>query len=557
MSLSPCGVSAALDEVKAGIDELKAKISGGLESIGDLGSIADTIKAKLQEVNIPPTPSFNLHEELASLPGLSPDAYTKKVAALKAQFGSALPDLDNIIGKIPKPPGLTSYGAKDLFAQLNDALGDAGALFQNVQKTLNEASIASVVSNLCTEKKVDPGTGKEVATVPNLEVEAVIEQTPVLTSTGAPVMVPVKDDTGTVVTISKIETVVTPTSVPVLDNTGTVVTISKTVTVITPVPNPVTQKIENVTTTKVIQVPKTVIENVTTTKVIQVPKMEPKLVDVIDSTGKKKAKIDPATGAVVTKPAEVKPPPAKTPATNPVEEKKSSPAPAGGFTFAFTKDKLVKAGGAAAGAWHDAMVKHFPKYGITTPERVAAFVGNASVETSFTTMSETVKYNATYLYNNLNPGHNRFATLADAQIAVSKGAEHVANIIYEVGRGIKGLVHGDGWKYRGRGLFQTTFKDGYERVAHALNRPDIVTNPDLLATDKELCILAACEYYKKKNLANWADNKDWANVRAVVNAGGPLGPYGKKGKVRTSANIDGGSTKGADAQIKAYKALST
>ena len=501
MSLSPCGASAALDEAKAGIDALKAKISGGLESIGDLGAMADTIKAKLQEVNVPKIPSFNLHEDLASLPGLSPDEYTKKVAQIKAQFGSTMPNLDEVISKIPKPLGLTATGEKDLFAQLNDALGNVGAAFQNVQKQISAISVDSVVANLCGETKIDPGTGKEVAVVPNLEVEAVIEQTPVLTSTGAPVLIPVLSNTGTVVTISKIETVVTQ------------------------VVNPVTKEIENVTTTKV----------------IQVPKLEPKLVDVIDSTGNKKAKVDPVTGAVVTKPAAVKPPPAKTPATNPVVETKASPAPAGGFTFAFTKEKLVAACGKDAAQYYDAFVKHLPEYSITTPERCAAFLGTIKVETSgFKTFTENLNYNAYNLYLHkdvitiqdpktgkpkvikgvsVNPGHIRFPTLQDAETAVKNGIQYIANIIYGGRMGNGDVASGDGYKFRGRGMFQLTGKDQYKLASVQLNRPEILTNPDSVLTDPELCVLTATNFFAKKNVGAYADKLDWKEVRMKVNGG--------------------------------------
>ena len=500
MSLSPCGASAALDEAKAGIDALKAKISGGLESIGDLGAMADTIKAKLQEVNVPKIPSFNLHEDLASLPGLSPDEYTKKVAQIKAQFGSAMPNLDEVISKIPKPLGLTAAGGKDLFAQLNDALGNVGAAFQNVQKQISAISVDSVVANLCGETKIDPGTGKEVAVVPNLEVEAVIEQTPVLTSTGAPVLIPVLDNTGTVVTISKIETVVTQ------------------------VTNPITKKIENVTTTKV----------------IQVPKLEPKLVDVIDSTGNKKAKVDPVTGAVVTKPAAVKPPPTKTPATNPVVETKASPAPAGGFTFAFTKEKLVAACGKDAAQYYDAFVKHLPEFGITTPERCAAFLGTVKAETDFKNFTENLNYNAYQLYLHkdkltikdpktgkdktvsgisVNPGNKRFPTLEDAQAAVKSGLQAIANIIYGGRMGNGDVASGDGYTFRGRGMFQLTGRDQYKLASVQLKTPEILSNPDSVLTNPELCVLTAANFFAKKNCGAYADKADWENVRIKVNGG--------------------------------------
>jgi putative chitinase len=41
---------------------------------------------------------------------------------------------------------------------------------------------------------------------------------------------------------------------------------------------------------------------------------------------------------------------------------------------------------------------------------------------------------------------------------------------------------GDGWKFRGRGALQLTGKDNYAAFAKYLNKPEIMTNPDLVAT---------------------------------------------------------------------------
>lgn len=413
---SPCGINAALDEAKAGIDSLKEKIATGLNGIGDIGSIADTIKNKLKEVNVPQLPSTNLREELVNLPNLTPDEYTAKVAELKAKFGTAVPDLDAIIAKIPKPAGLNAQGNKDIFAQLNTALGNVGAAFQNVQQKLSETSLESIVSNICDEKKIDPVTGKEVPAVPNVEVQ-------------------VKTTT---------------------DSNGNVMVVTDT------------------------------------------------------------------TGAPVYDKPKPKPAPPATPKKDPVVETKPSSPPAAGFTFAFTKEKLIKAGGTAAGEWYEYLNTMLPKYNITTPERVAAFVGNVGVETSWKNIEETVKYKAEFLYKNLNPGNKRFATLEDAQIAVSKGAEYVANIIYMVERKLLDPEPGDGWKYRGRGLKQLTFKDNYLRASKAFFGDDrLVKNPDLVVTDKNIAVETGCWYFKTKNISDYADKKLWGECGALVNAGKP------------------------------------
>jgi len=461
---SPCGINAALDEAKAGIDSLKEKISTGLNGIGDIGSIADTIKNKLKEVNVPQLPSINLKEELINLPNLNAQEYSAKVAELKAKFGTAVPDLDSIISRIPKPVGLNAQGNKDIFTQLNDALGNVGAAFQNVQEQLSQLSIESVTANICNEKKIDPITKKEVPVVPNVEV------------------------------------------------------VQKTI------PDPVTKE------------PVPVVIDPVTTKEVPITDVTP--------TPPGAPAVTPAP-VYETKP-QVKPTPPVVPKKNPVVETKPSTPPAAGFTFAFTKERLIKAGGAAAGEWYDYLNTMLPKYNITTPERVAAFVGNVTVETSWKTIEEDLGYSANYIFTQLNPGQKRFATLDDAKAAVARGKEYVANIIYMVERKLLEPQPGDGYRYRGRGLKQLTFKDNYLRASKAFFGDDrLVKDPDLVIKDKNIAVETGCWYFKTKNISDYADKKDWGACGAIVNAGKPNADPAKVG----------GYQKRIEFSEKAYKAF--
>lgn len=403
-----CGVNAALDEAKAGIDSLKAKLTAGVESIGDIGAIADTIKAKLAEVNVPQVPSVNLQQELANLPNLSPDDYAKKVADLKAKFGPAMKekgiDLDKIIDKIPKPAGLSLDDGKDIFAQLNALSDKVGAAFKNAQEQLSQLNIESVVGDICKD-------------VPNMEV-------------------------------------------------------------------------------------------VVTTETV-------KIVDPQNPQKEKEVQVE------VVKPPEVKADPPKTPQKDPVKETPPKPTPAKGFTFDFTAAKLEAACGKEAAKWHQYLSQTLPKYNITTPERVAAFCANVTVETNWKTLEENCNYGAKFLYDGpLNGGKKRFPTLADAQALVAKGKEAIANLIY-ANRMLNGPPEsGDGFRYRGRGLKQLTGKDNYTRASKAFFGDDrLVKNPDQVVSDKNIAVETGCWYFKTANIAPYADKQEWGACAALVNRG--------------------------------------
>lgn len=443
---SPCGASAALDEAKAKIDELKSKIAGGLDSIGDLGSISDSIKAKLSEVNIPKIENVNLQAELAKLPYLNPDEYAVAIEKIKNHFGSSVPDLDSIIDKIPKPPGL-SLSTINLSEQLKNLAAGITTTTQDIIDSLSIEKIAASITDLCKE-------------VPNVESKLPPVDAKILTDSNNN---PLKDASG------KIQFTIDGA---IKNENGEYVTADgeKIIILTDGGGNP-----------------------------------------VLDGQGKPVATTSPET----------KPPAPITPQANPKKETKPDEPPVAGFTFTFTKEKLIKAAGPKAAEWYDAMLTVLPKYNITTPERVAAFLGNCRTETGWTTLEENLNYGAKYLFENLNPGKKRFPTYEDA-VRVERKPEPIANIIYMVGRKLLDPQPGDGWKYRGRGLIQLTFKDGYLKASKAIYGDDrLVKNPDMVAKDKATAIETAAWYFKCTNVNAWADKKDWGNCRSITNAGRP------------------------------------
>ena len=450
---SPCGVNASLDEAKAQIDALKAKISGGLESIGDLGSIADTIKAKLAEVNIPPIPSFNLQSELAGLPYLSAAEYSAKVESLKTFFGTSVENLDALIDKIPKPIGLTA-SSTSIFEQLNNLAANITTTTQNILDSLTPESIANSITDLCKE-------------VPNVEAKLPAYKIEV-----------VLDDAGAPVIVDGAPKIVVP-GAPVND-----------------AGKPVTADGDEI-------------------------------IVLVDSSGSVVTSSD-GTPIATTKP-EVKADPPITPQKNPVKEVKPTAAPSGGFTFTFTKDKLVASGGAAAGSWYEAFASTLPKYGITTPDRVAAFVAQIRVESGdFTALKEKLGYGAKG-YFSICANRLKLKAVEDCKPYLSNEKD-VATGLYErstgsstvhnVGRMLGNTEIGDGFKFIGRGLKQLTGRDNYTRASKQLYGDDrLVKNPDLVATDKAVALETACWFWQKNNLSAIADSWDITTLSKKVNGG--------------------------------------
>jgi putative chitinase len=58
----------------------------------------------------------------------------------------------------------------------------------------------------------------------------------------------------------------------------------------------------------------------------------------------------------------------------------------------------------------------------------------------------------------------------------------------------------EGYKFRGRGALQLTGKSNYEAFSKFLNKPEIITNPDLVAT--EYAFESAIFFFDKNGL--WA-----------------------------------------------------
>lgn len=158
-----------------------------------------------------------------------------------------------------------------------------------------------------------------------------------------------------------------------------------------------------------------------------------------------------------------------------------------------------KIGVQADGAFGSNTLKKAMAFYNMTPERAAHFFGQTSHETGgFAKFSENLNYSAQGLqgiFGKYFPG-----TLEESY---ARQPEKIANRVYASRMGNGDEKSGDGWKFRGRGALQLTGKDNYKLFSESLKRPEIMTNPDLVAG--ELAFESAIFFFNKNKLWDICD----------------------------------------------------
>jgi putative chitinase len=142
------------------------------------------------------------------------------------------------------------------------------------------------------------------------------------------------------------------------------------------------------------------------------------------------------------------------------------------------KSLQERAGVAADGAFGPGTIKAGMALLKLTPVRAAHFFAQTAHETGgFKAFSENLNYSAQGLqgiFGKYFPG-----TLEESY---ARNPEKIANRVYADRMGNGNEASGDGWKFRGRGALQLTGKANYKAFADYLGKPEIMENPDLVAT---------------------------------------------------------------------------
>jgi putative chitinase len=172
--------------------------------------------------------------------------------------------------------------------------------------------------------------------------------------------------------------------------------------------------------------------------------------------------------------------------------------------------------------WLTPLNSAMDRFEINTPDRAAAFLAQLAHESAETTrLTEGLSYSTADRLCRVWP--KRFPTPESAQPYV-RNPQGLANFVYANRGGNGDAASGDGYSYRGRGLFQLTFRDNYRMAGDALNLP-LIANPDLVATP-DVAALTAAHYWQQRGLNALADHqpgdddvKDFEQISIRINGG--------------------------------------
>ena len=127
-------------------------------------------------------------------------------------------------------------------------------------------------------------------------------------------------------------------------------------------------------------------------------------------------------------------------------------------------------------------------------EALGMAMAQIQAECGFKPRSENLNYRASTL-RRVFP--TRVRSDAFAQELVAAGPAAIGNTLYG---NRYGNAQNEGYKYRGRGLIQLTFKGNYETYGRKAGHPEIIQNPDLV-NDPEIAVRIACAYIQSKTVS--------------------------------------------------------
>jgi putative chitinase len=178
-----------------------------------------------------------------------------------------------------------------------------------------------------------------------------------------------------------------------------------------------------------------------------------------------------------------------------------------------------------ADGWLAPMQDACERFGISTPNSVAAFLANVGVESAgLTAFVENMNYSAIGLANTwpsrYADDHQSVPIRPNAlAVSISRNPQKIANNVYADRLGNGDVASGDGWRYRGQGPIQITGKANFSACGAAIGI-DLITSPELLQ-QPGAGALSAAWFFSSRGCIALAEVGDIAGVVRAINGADP------------------------------------
>lgn len=192
--------------------------------------------------------------------------------------------------------------------------------------------------------------------------------------------------------------------------------------------------------------------------------------------------------------------------------------------------------------WYSIAAEFFPKYDITTANRIAAFMAQTAHEsTDFRVLEENLNYSEERL---LAVFSRYFGKGKRSAREYARNPEKLANYVYmDEFRSKSGALGntqpGDGWRFRGGGIKQLTGRNNFTAFGRDIGMT-AEQAADYVRT-KRGAFESACWFWKKNGLARFADADDIDGMSRKVN-GGTIGLEDRRTRYRRAKAILSGVT---------------
>jgi len=222
------------------------------------------------------------------------------------------------------------------------------------------------------------------------------------------------------------------------------------------------------------------------------------------------------------------------------------------FELTLDQTKILLDNNGQSEKWHNAFLKLFPKYDITTGVRVAGFLAQCGHESNgFRIKEENLNYSA----KRLNEVFRRyFSDVGRSTTGYAKNPEALANLVYGNRMDNGPESSGDGYRFRGRGPIQLTGKYNYAEFGKTIGKTaeEVV---EYMGTT-EGAVESALWFWKTNNLNQYCDNEDLLGMTKRIN-GGINGLTDRRNRWNKALGLFSISDSGASNQPRVYKVNDT